>query len=140
MKYLFLILLALPVLTLTAQSYALSVTVDTDESSSQSITEVVTDDGYQFAVKLDKRQRARLLSVYETVVGYELTVKVTGLVFEEYDNGIVLELNTRRNKLSVDYDGDNDKTLAEAKELAVRIKEVLGIAPAAAPPVAPKVN
>ena len=133
MKYLFLILLSLPVLTLTAQSFALSVAVDTDESSSQSITEMVSDDGYQFTVKLDRGQREHLVSAFETVVGYELTVKVTGLVFEEYDNGIVVELNTRRNKLSVDYGGNNDETLAEAKELAVRIKEVLNIAPAAAP-------
>lgn len=133
MKYLFLILFTLPVLTLTAQSFAMSASTDTDESSSQSVMEMLTDDGYLFTVKLDKRQGERLVSAFEAVVGYELTVKVTGLVLEEYDNGIVLMLNTRRNKLTVDYDGNNDKTLAEAKALTVRIKEVLNIAPASAP-------
>lgn len=133
MKYLILLSLQLSFFTLTAQSYALSSSVDINASSSKSVTETVSDDGYQFTVKLDKRQKERLLSAYETVVGQKLAVKVTGLIFEEYDNGIVLELNTRRNKLSVDYGGDNDKTLAEAKELALRIKDVLNIAPASAP-------
>jgi len=133
MKYLILLCLQFAFFTLTAQTFAVSSTVDVNESSSQSVIETVSDDGYQFAVKLDKRQRERLLSAYESVVGYELTVKVTGLVFEEYDNGIVLELNTRRNQLSLDYGGDNEATLMEAKKLAVRIKEVLNIAPASAP-------
>ncbi|TXF90546.1 hypothetical protein FUA23_05465 [Neolewinella aurantiaca] len=122
MKYILVLLLSLNLTTLSAQS------------SSQSVSEVSSDDGYLFAVKLDKQQKQKLLSAFEKITGNELNVKVTGLLVEEYENGTVVELNTRKNRLSVNYSGTNETAKQEARKLAVAIQDILNLAPAPAPP------
>ena len=113
MQPLFLVFFLTCVVTLSAQD------------TSVSISEEASEDGYHFSLHRSDLTEDRMNTVFTEVSDGKVKGRFTGEIRTTLDNGVVLEMDTRRRRFTVDYVGDNEAALANAKQLAERLTERL---------------
>ncbi|MEL7162711.1 MAG: hypothetical protein AAFN92_18275 [Bacteroidota bacterium] len=107
------------------------------QKSYRSVSESKSGDGYTFEIKLDKAHAESLREAYGLLRGKPLDAKVSGVIFEEHDNGVSFRLNTRRNQLTITHDGSDADGRQEALELAAKVRKHLGLHQPQLPPPPP---
>jgi hypothetical protein len=135
MKYLLTILLACSAVSVYAQE---AVVTTTTNSSSISVTESSTDDGYTFSVKVDKERTQQLVDLFKELTDTNMPGGFDGK-FERITYGQALvALDTKKRTLSVKNNDDKPKSISSAREIADRIRRSLGLQEAPPPPAPPK--
>ncbi|MEM1356965.1 MAG: hypothetical protein AAGF89_02150 [Bacteroidota bacterium] len=104
------------------------------QSSSRTVSETKEMDAYKFVVQYDRSQKKKLREAYDLLCKTPSKLKVVGTIQEEYDNGVIVKLNTRKNKLVVRHEGTNEEGREAAMALAAKVKKHLGLKPPPAPP------
>lgn len=112
MKYAFSLLILLISVSLSAQS------------SRMSMSETISDDNYEFKVKVDKSRLPDLQWCYNKLTGQPKTRTVSGVATYEKD-GLTIELNTWKRRIIMYTDAVNDSAVASAKTKAKLIKQRL---------------
>jgi hypothetical protein len=112
MKYFFSLLFLLVTFSLSAQS------------SKMSMSETVSDDNYEFKVKVDKNRLPDLQWCYNQLTGQPKTRTISGVATYEKD-GLTIELNTWKKRIIMYTDAVNDAAVASAKAKAKVIKDKL---------------
>lgn len=121
MKYVLAVFLLLPTVTLPGQS------------SRVSMSETVSDDNYEFRVKVDKSHLPDLQWCFNQLTDQPEIRTVSGVATYEKD-GLTIELNTWKRRIIMYTDAVNKAAVADAKSKAQLIKEKLRTPKAPAPP------
>lgn len=130
MKYLFFLALLMLSVSLPAQNR----TTRTTTSASTSVSESETDDSYTFKLKVDSQQMDDLVATYIKLAEITGISKIVGISSFTTDEGAVMQMNTKKRTLRIYSDEDQPDSISDARGLADRVREELGIAPAPAPP------
>lgn len=135
MKYVLTLLLALSALFVSAQK---TTSTTMTNSSTTSVTESATDNGYTFSVRVDKDQVAQLVELFRAITNTDTSEALTGK-FEQLTYGHALvELDTKKRTLSVKSNDEKTKSIASAREIGERIRRELGLKESPTPPTTPK--
>jgi len=88
------------------------------------MSETISDDNYEFKVKVDKNRLADLQCCYNKLTGQSKTRTFYGIATYEKD-GLTIELNTWKKRITMYTDAVNDAAVASAKAMAKVIKDKL---------------
>lgn len=114
------------------------------QSSSQSISEVTTDDAYAFSIKLDKDRSPELSAAYLKLIDkapmQDKLGRFSGKIETTTANDTVIKLNTKQASLKITSSEGNPKSREEAKRYATLLRKELGLEVDAPTPPAPPKN
>ena len=85
------------------------------------MSETISDDKYEFKVKVDKNRLSDLQWCYNQLTGQPKTRTISGVATYEKD-GLTIELNTWKRRIILYTDAVNDSAIASAKAKAKVIK------------------
>ena len=88
------------------------------------MSETVSDDSYEFKVKLDKSRLPDLQWCYNQLTDQSKTRTISGVATYEKD-GLTIEFNTWKKRIIMYTDAINDSAIADAKAKAKVIKDKL---------------
>jgi hypothetical protein len=117
MKYLFSLFILLISISLSAQKYQMT------------LSETLSEDNYEFKVKVDKHRVVDLQWCYNELTGQPKTRTILGLATYEKD-GLIIELNTRARQITMYTDTLDEAAVDSAKAKAKVIKNRLEAAKA----------
>ncbi|WP_020571662.1 hypothetical protein [Neolewinella persica] len=112
MKYAFSLLILLFSITLSAQNYKMT------------LSETLSDENYEFKVKVDKHRLADLQWCYNQLTGQPKTRTILGIATYEED-GLTIQLNTKAKQITMYTDTLDEDAVASAKAKGKMIKDRL---------------
>lgn len=90
-------------------------------------SETDEDSRYTYSLRTNKIDSKDLVAAFAEAAGVNVNAKFTGDWTTSDDDGIEYSLDTRRNRLSIEYRGDDPTITQRAKEKVRALKERLDI-------------
>ena len=88
------------------------------------MSETLSDDHYEFTVKVDKGRLPELQKCFNQLTGQPKTRTISGVATYEKD-GLTIELNTWKKRITMSTDAVNEAAVVSAKAKAKVIKDKL---------------
>ncbi len=97
------------------------------QSSVTSQSEIETDNHYTYSLRTNKIDRKEVVAAFAEAAGVTVHARFTGDWTTSDDDGIAYYLNTRRNRLSIEYRGKQEEVRARARAKVVALQQRLNL-------------
>ncbi len=104
------------------------------QSSTTKVTESETAEGYFFSVSQSSAEKQELIRAFTKATGQTLLGTFSGDWEETNELGVETAMNTRRNRITVRYEGDSPEAIADAKQQVSAIRRILELPETPVPP------
>ena len=90
-------------------------------------SEIETKNRYTYSLRTTKIDRKEVVAAFAEAAGITVHARFTGDWTTSDDDGIEYYLNTRRNRLSIEYGGKDEEVSARAKAKVVALQQRLNL-------------